>query len=376
MVRFRRALVALVATAGALILPPVTSASARADQFDPTTQKAIETIAQGTLAYGVPGIAVGIWVPGHGTYVRAFGTANLVTGAPFRIDDHVRIGSITKMFVATEVLRLVDKGRLTLNDHLDRYVGGIAYGNEITIRELLNHTSGVFNYTDDPTWIANFDKNPLEPFTPQDVIAIVNKPGNNPTFVPGTPGAWAYSDTNYILLGLVIEKLTGKPANEVIQRDVVDRLDLDHTSFPSTSPAIPHPLARGYLLPTSLDVTAIDPAIAWTAGGMISNLKDLKVLAKASATGTLLSPDLQRERLQTVATNQGSLPSSYGLGIFNVAGFLGHSGAIYGYGTTAFYLPSADATIVVVSNAASNSSEGSAFTFLELASLLFPDQFK
>ena len=374
----RKTLVLLTTATFAVI--PVTPAVAASGQFDPTTEQAIENIAQGTLAAGVPGLAIGIWVPGRGTFVRAFGTANLATGAPFRVNDHVRIGSITKEFTATEILRLVDKKRLGLDDHLDRYVRGIPYGDQITVRELLNHTSGVFNYTDDPTWIANFDKNPLEPFTPQDAIAIVNKPGNNPTFPPGTPGAWAYSDTNYILLGLIIERVTGKPASKVIRDDVIGRLDLDHTSFPATSPKMPRPYAHGYLLtgpgqPLQRDVTAIDPAIAWTAGGMVSTLGDLTVWARANAMGSLLSPALQREHLMTVPTTL-SVPSSYGLGIIDIAGFLGHTGAIYGYGASAYYLPQADATIVVVTNAASNSFEASAFTFFLLASLLFPDQFK
>lgn len=282
------------------------------------------------------------------------------------------------MFTATEILRLVDQKRLGLDDRLNRYVSGIPNGGQITIRELLNHTSGVFSYTDDPTWIASFDKNPLETFTPQDAIAIVQKPGNNPAFAAGTPGAWAYSDTNYVLLGLIIEKITGEPANEVIQEDVVDRLHLDRTSFPLASPSIPRPAAHGYLLAGPgqplRDVTAINPEVAWAAGGMISTLGDLKVWAKANATGALLSSTLQQQHLNMVPTTLG-VPSSYGLGILDIAGFLGHTGAIYGYGASVYYLPDADATIVVVTNATSNSFEGSAFTFCEIASLLFPDRF-
>jgi D-alanyl-D-alanine carboxypeptidase len=326
----------------------------------------------------VPGMAVGAWVAQRGAFVRAYGRSDLRTSAPFLLTDHVRMASITKTFTATEILRLVDRKLLSLDsDRLNQFVPGVPYADQITVRQLLNMTAGVFDYTTDPAFTAQFDANPLMSFTPQDFLAIINKPGNNPAFAPGTPGKSQYSDSNYFLLGLIIEKVTHQPLEMVLDEDVVERARLDHTSYPTT-PTIPRPFARGYVpIGSGLrDVTAVNPGVAGGAGAMISTLPDLRVWAHVLATGTLLSPETQRQRLQFVDLHApGTIKVSYGLGIGNFQGFLGHNGAIYGYNTAMFYLPATGATLVVVANSSTNFSDVATVTFLLIAKLLYPELF-
>src|ERR1700694_1102531 len=141
-------------------VPGAALARAAAPRFGPATVTALNSIVKKAMASSrTPGMAVGIWVPGKGTYVRQFGTDNVKTGSAFSVDDHVRIASISKTFTATTILQLVDRRRLKLSDHLSRFVKGIPNGARITIRELLNMTSGVYDFTNDATFLARYQAN-------------------------------------------------------------------------------------------------------------------------------------------------------------------------------------------------------------------------
>jgi D-alanyl-D-alanine carboxypeptidase len=381
MVWFSRLIGLMLAFSFALLQLPVNPVAADDEErrFDLKTRAAIEQIVQGQMASGrVPGMSVGVWVPDRGRFVHAYGTGDVATGAPLLLSDHVRIASITKTFTATEVLRLVDRHLVSLDgDRLSKYVGGVPYGDQITVRQLLNMTAGVFDYTTDPTFIAKFDANPLLPFTPQDALALIEKPGNRPAFAPGTPGQWQYSDSNYVLLGLIIERVTHRPVRRAIEQDVVGPADLEHTSYP-VSPRLPRPFAHGYLNTSAglREVTAVNPAVAGAAGAMISTLHDLRVWARVLATGTLLTRETQRQRLQFVDAHLSpELKTGYGLGLFDIQGFLGHNGAIYGYNTAMFYLPATGATLVVIANESDNSHGVALGTALSIAKLLYPELF-
>jgi D-alanyl-D-alanine carboxypeptidase len=339
-----------------------------------TDAKISKIVTTAMQANHIPGMAVGVWIPG-GRYVRAFGTSDTTTGAPFSVGDHVRIASITKTFTATVILQLVDRHRLQLSSRLSHYVTGIPNGATITVKELLNMTSGVYDFTQDPTFLANYLADPTMPFGPADVIAIIKR--HKPSFLPGK-GA-EYSDSNYILLQLIAEKVTHTPLDRLIQQWVLDPLGMHETSYPAT-PAMPAPFASGYFQPDMSspllrDVTLSNPQAAGGAGAMISTLDDLRTWAKALATGTLLAPGTQRERLHTVLLAPGKITFRYGLGILDLNGFLGHNGAVLGYGTAAFYLPSADATFVVEGNNNDLVSTIPTMVFAKIADLLYPKQF-
>ncbi|MFE9763488.1 serine hydrolase domain-containing protein [Streptomyces sp. NPDC005808] len=306
--------------------------------------KAIEKVRRQA---DIPGVVVGLWMPGKGSYVRATGVADTATGEPMTTDKFFRIGSETKTFTVTALLKLVDDGRIGLDRPISAYVDGVPDGDRITLRQLAEMRSGLFPYSADPDFVHDLLSDPSRTFTPQEVLAYGFKHPN--TFEPGT--AFQYSNSNLVLLGLVIEKVTGHRLADVIERRVLRPAHLRHTLFPS-GPEFPEPHPRGYTNQTLsgevADSTDWNPSWAWAAGAMISNLHDLRRWAKVVATGELLSPETQAERLKTLPTGFPGL--SYGLGIFKSGGWIGHNGSIPGYETVTVYLPSKKATLVVMIN--------------------------
>ncbi|WP_330261101.1 serine hydrolase domain-containing protein [Streptomyces sp. NBC_00539] len=366
-IRLRRACVA-AAAAGLLIAPAAAAGSAHgATDAAPSAPAAPSPSPDGDFARltpavaakldaairqvlreaRVPGVTVGLWAPGKGSYVKSFGVADKATGAPMTSGLRVRIGSETKTFTVTALLQLVGRHEVGLDDPIGKYVAGVPNGNRITLRELAGMRSGLFNYSED----ADFDKalttDPDKPFTPQQLLDYSFKHGVQ--FAPDAQ--FDYSNTNLILLGLVIEKVTGRPLNDVIMRDVVGPAGLQHTLFP-TGAQFPEPHAQGYTDQTASgkieNATDWDPSWAWAAGAMISDLQDLRSWAHTLATGTLLTPETQAQRLKTKPI--GVPGASYGLGIFNVQGWIGHNGSLPGYEVLAVYLPPARATMVIVLN--------------------------
>jgi len=347
------------------------------DAFPPADEAALAAIAEAAMAERrLPGLNVGIWIPGRGAFVRSFGAGNLETGAPMDIADHVRIASITKSFTATAVLQLVDQGKLSLDDTLARFIEGIPNGERITIRHLLGMTSGIYDFTSDDAFMREIDVNPMTLITADRTIEILRS--HPPDFAPGE--AVVYCDINYILLGVILEQVSGRKAADIITADLIAPLRLTGTSFPDT-PDMPEPYAHGYSAGDDgsdafEDVTRSDPNWPWTAGAMISTLDNLRVWAKALATGTELSPETQRERLTFKPFTTGNEGASYGLGILNYSGFLGHYGMIFGYTTAIFHLPEADATFVISGNQSTNFSMAATEIFLELAGHLYPERFE
>ncbi|MEU8005676.1 serine hydrolase domain-containing protein [Catellatospora sp. NPDC049111] len=321
-----------------------------------------------------PGITAGVFVPGRGTWICVVGVSDQETGWVMNAADRFRIGSITKTFTGTAVLRLVDQGLIGLDEPLSRYVDW-PDGNAITIRQLLNMTSGVYDYTDDPEFEKRYQADPAGSFGPRDALDIARN--HEPYFPPGQ--GFHYSNTNYILLETVVERVTGRAVGDLITDEIIDKLGLDSTSYPATS-ALEPPYARGYdETPdpgdgaATRDVTESNPGYAGAAGAMVSNLHDLRIWAAELANGALISERLQRERLQTVPLAQGA-QVSYGLGIADWGGWLGHNGTIIGYNTAMFYLPDTGAVIVVEVNRSSLDTDHATPLFGELAKILYPDR--
>ncbi|GHG25912.1 serine hydrolase domain-containing protein [Streptomyces zaomyceticus] len=296
---------------------------------------------------GIPGVVVGLWMPGKGEYVRATGVADTVTGRPMRTDGYVRIGSETKTFTVTALLKLVDDGRIGLDDPISRYVRGVPKGDRITLRQLAEMRSGLFPYTSDEDFVHDLLSDPQRSFTPREVLAYGFRHRN--TFKPGAQ--FEYSNTNLVLLGLVVEKVTGQRLQDFVRNRVLRPAHLRHTLFPEGA-EFPEPHPRGYTDQTLdgavADATDWNPSWAWAAGAMISDLHDLRRWARVVATGELLSPETQAQRLRTLPT--GHPGTSYGLGIFETNGWIGHNGSIPGYETVTVYLPSQKATLVLMIN--------------------------
>lgn len=348
-------------------------AGAQASQLSSGDRQFVDqTVMRFMQSDRLPGVSIAISGP-KGSYLKTYGVGNLATRASLRTSDRVRIASITKSFTATAVLEQVQRGRLSLSDRLSKWVGGIRNGNRITVRQLLAMQSGVYDYTSDPAWNRRFNANPLTPFKPSDVVAIIRR--HKPLFAPGAKTQ--YADSNYVLLGIVLQKVTGRSVESVITRDVINRAGLRGTSFPMTPP-MPRPFAHGYYAGDNgkgkiRDYTRINPRLAWTAGGMISTLGDLMKWGKMLATGTLLSRSLQAQRLQFgMIPNASRIPLGYGLGIIRFGDWLGHDGAIYGFSTETFYERFNGAEIAAVANLSSNFSTPTLEIFGQIAQHLYP----
>src|SRR5918998_514296 len=164
----------------------------------------------------IPGALVYIDVPGEGTWIQAFGAGNLEASTPITPNDHVRIGSNTKTFTGTVILQLVDEGKLALDDPVSKYQLEVPNGENITIRQLLNMSSGLFNYAEDEEFNKTLDTEPQKVWKPEELVEIGFK--HQPYFSPGD--GFHYSNTNFILLGMIIEQLTGQPLEKEFQERI------------------------------------------------------------------------------------------------------------------------------------------------------------
>jgi D-alanyl-D-alanine carboxypeptidase len=284
----------------------------------------------------------------RGHRYAAAGVADTTTGDRARPTDAFRTGSTTKTFVATVVLQLVGEGRLSLDDTVEQWLPGVVSGNgndggDITVRQLLQHTSGLFNYTADFPEISSkegFLADRYTTWTAPQLVAIAMR--HAPDFAPGT--SWGYSNTNYILAGMIITKVTGKSWQEEVTRRIIRPLDLRRTLAPVTSPHIPGRHLKAYSSfgsGAAIDVTEFNPSAADSAGAMISTTADLTRFLTALMNGRLLRPAQLAEMKDTVPTT-GFGPiwagARYGLGLMWIplscgGGYYSHAGDVPGYST-------------------------------------------
>lgn len=327
--------------------PPASSATAK-PLDDALAQRLDAAINQAMTRTGVPGAIVGIWGP-DGDYVRAFGVADKSTRAPMKTDFYSRIGSVTKTFTVTAVLQLADEGKLGLDDPIAEYVPGVPLGDRITLRQLARMQSGLFNYSASPEFQKAMFADPRRAFTPRELLNFALTEPNQ--FPPGD--RFEYCNTNTILLGLVVQKVTGEPLHSYIHDKIIAPLGMSHTSFPTTN-AFPDPHAQGYTVQTAdgkeATATDWDPSWGWAAGAMISTLDDMRIWADALANGKLLTPQMQQQRLQTVSSPGMPPQDGYGLGIFNLGGWIGHNGSLPGYQTVVVHLPQKQTSLVILTN--------------------------
>lgn len=331
-----------VALSAALAGPALAAAPARATGGHDTTRQAVEALVK----EGVPGVTLTAR-DGHGAWSTTAGVGNIRTKAPRSADDRYRVGSITKTFVSTVLLQLEAEGRLSLDDTVDKWLPGMVSGHghdgrAITLRMLLNHTSGVFNYTADEdfgrTYFLKdgFFKHRYDRTSPADLLAIAMS--HEPDFAPGT--SWNYSNTNYLLAAMVIEKATGHPYGAEIRDRIIEPLHLSATSVPGTRVTVPQPSSRAYskLAETATgptyDVTTLNPAIAYGSGEMISDSADLDRFYSALLRGRLLPPHQLKEMKSTVQI-EGAPNVRYGLGLIDRTlscgvHVWGHDGGIHG----------------------------------------------
>ncbi|MFG3252210.1 serine hydrolase domain-containing protein [Streptomyces sp. NPDC048172] len=332
---------ALTGHAGAVASDAAAPGAAGEPQGAAAARDAMDTAVGG----GVPG-AIGRIEDARGTWRGTAGTGDLAKGTPRRADDRFRIGSVSKTFLATVVLQLEDEGRLSLGDTVEKWLPGLVTGNgndgrRVTLRQLLQHTSGIYDFVYDPGFDAvygtdAFLEHRYDRWKPEDVVAVAMK--HRPEFEPGT--SWKYSNTNYTLLAMIVDKAAGRPYEREIERRVIEPLSLRATSVPHTDPGLPAPHSRGYVRFTPdgelLDVTEMSPTWAKGSGAMISTTKDLARFYRALLGGRLLSGRQLAKMLDTVPTGDTKTPRvAYGLGVFvykfscGVTAW-GHGGSVHG----------------------------------------------
>ncbi len=289
-----------------------------------------QVIDKAADAKNIPGVIVTV-KNGETSWAYASGEGNIERNHKVDADSAFRIGSTTKTFVATVVLQLAGEKKLSLDDTVEKWLPGLIKGkgydgSKITIRQLLNHTSGIADYLT-PDLKEKLIENPSENYTAEQLIsrALQLEP------VKG----WSYSNTNMVIIGLIIQKVTGESYAEQIQKRIINPLSLKETVLPGSSMDIPKKNARGYLNTGDklVDITLFNPSFANASGEMISTGEDMTTFFRALLGGKLLTPEMQKEMVtHTVDTPLGK----YGLGIHATklpdgTEVWGHGGGIPGF---------------------------------------------
>ena len=305
-------------------------------------QRALDEMAR----TGAQGVQVRI-TDGRQRLTARSGTAEVGSPRPVPVDGRFRVGSITKTFVSTVVLQLVGEGEVDLDAPVSRYLPGLLPdGDRITVRHVLQHTSGLYNYTDSlPLNSDDLLTIRYKTWAPAELIALSTaKPLN---FQPGTD--WSYSNTNYVVAGLLVEKVTGRPYEAAVTQRVLRPLGLRSTSVPGTRTGIPGPHAHGYVRAGGqvVDITDFNPSAAYAAGEMISTTADLDRFVDALLDGRLLRPAQQEQLTATLPFTGG-----YGLGIISEqlpcgVTIQGHSGGIPGYASLMMSTPDTKTRVAI-----------------------------
>jgi D-alanyl-D-alanine carboxypeptidase len=373
--------------------PGTTGAPTTATAASPGSLPVMDDVTMATLdrvfaeqfeATGLVGLA-GVVRIGDGVWTGSTGAVDLETGEPFRAGDFVRIASISKTYTASTVLILVDEGLIDLDAVLETYVPGVINGDVATIADLLGMRSGIPDFTANDELVERFTADPTLPWSNDDTLRVIAEaPG--PDFAPGEKVV--YCDSNYFLLGMVIEEVTGELAGSVITTRVIDPLGLTSTSYP-TDVTIPEPHPTGYVpdiadpsepfdneaKPPSV-VNELNPAVPSTAGAMISTLEDMQTWGTELVEGSLLTPETQAKRLETHQFTGQQVNFGYGLGITNLNEFLGHDGAILGFSTFVMTRPQTDTQIAFIANESNNFTTPTLTVALGVIRELYPDQLR
>lgn len=354
-------------------VPPSQSVSAKANPAAPAYVAEIKPEIEGLLKeMMVPGAVVLVRSPELGDWSAAFGYRDLEKTAPITVADHFRIGSNTKTMTGTVVLQLVDEGLLKLSDPIAKYLDNVPNGKTVTIEEMLEMRSGLPTYSNSVEMNEPLDNDPLRVWELQELLDIAYR---EPI---GTPGKeYFYSNTNFVLLGMVIEKLTGKSVEKAFQERLFAPLGMSNTILPPrSSNAVPSPHPKGYQFGTNVstisgdalptneqgpakagkilpnEVTDENPSWGWTAGAGISTAQDLADYVEAMVGGGLLKPELQKQRLASFIPINPSEPKglAYGWALADFGPILGHTGELPGFNSFMGYHPETKLTLIVWTN--------------------------
>lgn len=349
-----------------------------------STGPGLERIDQSALQAVVDETARRLYVPGalvllrtpQGEFTAAYGTARLGAQIRPRRHTYLRIASITKTMTSAVVLQLAQERKLRLRDRISKYVSGVPNGDNITLAQLLGMRSGLYDYTSAPKMTGFLDHQPTKAWTPRELLDISF--AHPPNFPPGT--AYEYSNTNYALLGLVVEKVDRRPLAAAMRERLFRPLGLRDTLLPPrTSNTIPEPHAHGYLYGSSSivttgipnppygpklvaaieagkiqpnDYTGVNHSFATAAGGVISTADDVETWIRALVSGRVLNAEYQRIWRDSLKPADGGLDYGFGINRLRWAGntFYLHGGETVGYNSEAGYDPANKLTLVLWTN--------------------------
>ena len=354
--------------------------SPAAGQDAPAINARVQAVLDSLHANGrFAGATAGIVLPDGTSYGFAVGQSDSVLHLPMKPSDRMLAGSVGKTFFGAVALQLVHEGRIALDDKLSKYLGSepwwkdaagrtrLPNGDDITLRMLMNHTSGIVRYEFNPAFMAEVTKDPYRVWRPEEQIAYVLD--TEPPFAAGD--GWDYSDTNYILLAMVMEKVTGEEAVDMIRTRVLEPLGLFNT-VPSSSPEIPG-VVQGYAGSNNpfggADAVllaggrfAFNPGFEWAGGGYASTAQDLARWAKMLYEGDAFDASLMPQVLDGIAARGLGQGARYGLTVIirdtPLGPAYGHSGFFPGYLTEMRYFPEHDIAVAFQVNTSDGRAVG------------------
>ena len=329
------------------------------------SQEEVQSALEQAVAAGIPGIALEIQSSEGSEFLTA-GSASLEDERPLAPEDSFRIASVTKALTAAVVMELVEEGALSLDDTVEQWTPGLlAEGDSITVRHLLGHTSGLPDYTKDENFVEAFLAD--EDLPPQQLVSFVSS--ESLAFEPGTQ--YEYSDTDNIVLGMIVEAAAGRSYEQELSSRVLDSVELQATVLPNSS-EMPDPHAEGYEYPPESEgagelenvTTALDPSAAWASGALVSTPSDLSRFFRGLLGGELVGEGTLEQMKETLAgegSPSGPGTKRAGLGIFSYelpcGEVWGHTGQFPGYQTFGAADPDGSGALAMMANATQISEE-------------------
>ncbi|NJM05578.1 serine hydrolase [Candidatus Gracilibacteria bacterium] len=324
----------------------------------------LQRILDATVADGyIPGAVLAVTIPGYEPWTSASGLADRNTGAPITAETRVRIASISKIFTAVVILQMVEDGLIALDAPMEEYVPGLlANGNTITVRQLLQHTSGLYDYLEDRNYVPRAYEDPARVWEPSEMVSYAAQfPA---LFAPGAAGSWDYSSTNYVILGMIAEAASGRTLAVEMRERIFTPLELDATYFPQEE-AVEGAYARGYA--RTQDQTGVALSWAFATANIVSTAGDVARFSEALHTGELLAPQTLEQMYGFVSgKGQYNMPElAYGLGLMRnrlpvrasiapeQSVVYGHIGGFGGFRSATWYAPESGITIALAVNQAS-----------------------
>ncbi|MEV7617402.1 serine hydrolase domain-containing protein [Streptomyces sp. NPDC089799] len=371
----RGATVSAVALALVAGLAPAASAATAADTaavtgptaFGTPDSAALDQVLRNTMAEGAPG-AMARYTGPEGVLVRTAGVRDRVSGAAMDAQSRFRVGSVSKTFSSVVLLQLVAEGRIKLDEPVNTYLPGLLPDDRITVRHLMTHRSGLWDYTEDmfAQTVPGFEAVRNRTFTYRELVELsLSKPR---TTEPGV--AYKYSNTNFVVVGMLIEKITGKPVAKEYEKRIFKPLKLKNTSYVHPDTRIKGKHANGYLHPDEAGAPLVDSTeqtVSWaqSAGAVISDPADLNTFTSALLGGRLL-PAAQLDEMLTMTPTDAAKTRHYGLGLRRYdlscgTSVYGHTGTVQGFYTYAFSTRDGRRSLSAMAN---TSNKGSANTVL------------